>query len=289
MRMVHRTILTLLSLAVGIAVFWVVENGYDYYSSALVERPHLEQHSDWKPSGLVGHGLGILGSIMLLTLFMYSFRKRVTIARSWGKLASWLNYHIFLGIAGPILITFHTAFKFSGIVVIAYGSMLAVALSGFIGRYLYVKIPHHVDGIEKSREEAAHERLRYMDALVEEFTLNQSQTDSIRQLAMEDRMEQGGVAAVASLVGDDLLGWISRWRVSRKLKAELNLNRAQVRRLRQLIRQQVRISRQLAFWQTAQRLFHYWHVFHKPFAYTMIVIMIIHVAVAISLGLTWIW
>jgi len=48
------------------------------------------------------------------------------------------------------------------------------------------------------------------------------------------------------------------------------------------------MDRQIAFWNAAQSLFHYWHVIHKPFAYTMIVIMFIHIAVAVSLGYTWI-
>jgi len=47
------------------------------------------------------------------------------------------------------------------------------------------------------------------------------------------------------------------------------------------------MDRQIAFWHAAQSLFHYWHVIHKPFAYTMIVIMFIHIAVAVSLGYTW--
>ena len=38
-----------------------------------------------------------------------------------------------------------------------------------------------------------------------------------------------------------------------------------------------------------QRLFHYWHVFHKPFAILMYVIMFVHVGVAVWLGYTWIF
>ena len=58
-----------------------------------------------------------------------------------GSMPLWLEVHIFCGIVGPVLVTFHTSFKFNGIISVAYWSMMAVMLSGFVGRYLYVRIP----------------------------------------------------------------------------------------------------------------------------------------------------
>jgi hypothetical protein len=40
---------------------------------------------------------------------------------------------------------------------------------------------------------------------------------------------------------------------------------------------------------TARRLLHHWHIFHKPFAIIMILIMIVHVIVAVSFGYRWIF
>jgi hypothetical protein len=36
-------------------------------------------------------------------------------------------------------------------------------------------------------------------------------------------------------------------------------------------------------------LFHYWHVFHKPFAFIMYIIMLIHIGIALWLGYRWIF
>ena len=48
-------------------------------------------------SSLFGHLLGIVGFIlMLMTEFLYSFRKRSKHAR-WGKMSDWLEFHIFTG------------------------------------------------------------------------------------------------------------------------------------------------------------------------------------------------
>ena len=52
-------------------------------------------------SDLFGHGLGILGFIlMILTETLYSLRKR-TRSASWGKMSTWLQFHIFMGLVGP--------------------------------------------------------------------------------------------------------------------------------------------------------------------------------------------
>ena len=56
---------------------------------------------------------------------------------------------------GPVLVTLHTAFKFNGIVSIAYWSMVLVVLSGFVGRYLYVRVPKTLRGTELSHSRSS--------------------------------------------------------------------------------------------------------------------------------------
>ncbi len=46
-------------------------------------------------------------------------------------------------------------------------------------------------------------------------------------------------------------------------------------------------TRRLRLFDLIRDLFHYWHVFHKPFAIIMIVVMVVHVVVAVMLGYTW--
>ncbi len=46
-------------------------------------------------------------------------------------------------------------------------------------------------------------------------------------------------------------------------------------------------TRRLRLFHLIRDLFHYWHVFHKPFAFIMILVMIVHVAVALALGYVW--
>ena len=143
---IHSVILAIMSLAVAVLIAWVIWTGSDYYTTPLIERPHHDDFRAMRPAGRVGHGLGILGSVMLVTLLVYSLRKRLKFMQRWGDLSVWLRYHIFMGVVGPILITLHTSFKVDGLVAVSYWSMVAVALSGVVGRYLYQQIPRNVLG-----------------------------------------------------------------------------------------------------------------------------------------------
>jgi hypothetical protein len=97
---------------------------------------------------LFGHAIGILGFIlMLMTEILYSLRKR-TRSASWGKMSSWLQFHIFTGLVGPYMVLLHTSWKFNGLAGVTMLFTLIIVVSGFIGRYIYTRIPRTMDGVE---------------------------------------------------------------------------------------------------------------------------------------------
>ncbi|MBI5950798.1 MAG: hypothetical protein HY865_04015 [Chloroflexi bacterium] len=97
---------------------------------------------------LFGHLLGILGFIlMLMTEILYSLRKR-TRSASWGRMSSWLQFHIFTGLVGPYMVLLHTSWKFNGIAGVTTLFTLIIVVSGFVGRYIYTRIPRTLDGLE---------------------------------------------------------------------------------------------------------------------------------------------
>ena len=104
-------------------------------------------------SGFYGHGMGILGFVlMLMTETLYSLRKRRRNAR-WGKMARWLEFHIFTGIVGPYLVLLHSSWKFNGLAGVVMLMTGVIVASGFIGRYIYTAVPRSANGIELSLEE----------------------------------------------------------------------------------------------------------------------------------------
>jgi hypothetical protein len=101
------------------------------------------------PAGeLFGHSLGILGFVMMImTETLYSLRKRSRSTR-WGRMSEWLQFHIFTGLVGPYMVFLHTSWKFNGLAGAVTLMTFVVVISGFIGRYIYTRIPRTADGIE---------------------------------------------------------------------------------------------------------------------------------------------
>jgi hypothetical protein len=99
-------------------------------------------------SELFGHGMGILGFIlMLLTETLYSLRKRSRSVR-WGKMSAWLQMHIFMGLVGPYMVLLHTSWKFNGLAGVTTLLTVIIVVSGFVGRYIFTRIPRTLDGLE---------------------------------------------------------------------------------------------------------------------------------------------
>lgn len=97
---------------------------------------------------LFGHGLGILGFVlMLMTETLYSLRKRSRRAR-WGRMSTWLQFHIFTGLVGPYMVLLHTSWKFNGLAGVTTLFTVIIVISGFIGRYIYTRIPRTTEGLE---------------------------------------------------------------------------------------------------------------------------------------------
>ena len=104
-------------------------------------------------SSLFGHGIGIVGFLLMLaTETLYSLRKRSRQAR-WGRTASWLRFHIFTGLVGPYMVLLHTAWKFNQLAGIVMLLTVIVVVSGFIGRYIYTAVPRTADGAVLAREQ----------------------------------------------------------------------------------------------------------------------------------------
>ena len=95
----------------------------------------------------------------MLLLLLYSPRKRFRFAAGWGSLNAWLSAHIIPGFAGPVLVLFHTVFKFSGIAAIAFWSMTLVVASGVVGKFIFALIPRSLSGMELNRIEMEAEEI----------------------------------------------------------------------------------------------------------------------------------
>jgi len=153
-KVAHRLYIGSMSIVV-IAVFvYLLIDGYGYYMSTIEDRFYHPAHQNLKPSGPLGHGFGIVGTLLILIgVFGYQARKYVKSFSRLGILKHWLEFHIFLCTLGPILVLFHTSFKFGGLVSISFWSMVAVVASGVVGRFIYLQIPRTIHGRELTIQE----------------------------------------------------------------------------------------------------------------------------------------
>ena len=275
---IRKTVLCLLYAVALAAILRFALEGRSYYATPLVERPHHEDFWELKPGGSRGHALGVTGASLMVLMLLYSVRKRAKPLRRLGKLRSWLDFHIFCGIIGPLLVILHSSFKVQGLVALSFWSMIAVALSGVLGRYLYLQIPRARSGDQLSLAEAEELSREAGRRLREEMGVSE---ETLREL---DAVAEGGlsldIGLLALLCRLPVEGLRLRWRLR-------SFRRRFGRELARTARQRATLRRRLLLWDRLQQVFHYWHVFHKPFAVVMYLFMIVHVAVAILTGYAW--
>jgi len=260
-------------------------NGWHFYATPYQQRPYLPDYKLWKPGGFYSHGIGIAGTLMMILLLFYSLRKRLRLFQHFGNLSRWLDVHIFLGIFGPAFVILHSTFKLNGLVSVSFWSMVAVALSGIIGRYLYIQIPRRIDGHALTIEETNQILELQKARLVRDYDLSNSELALIEsRFLAKSGQEKNWVGSLFALFSFSF----RLRRVPHFFKKHFGINKAHTKELVQSLKQIVRLEYQIKMWNRVHRLFHAWHVFHKPFAIIMYLIMIIHVGIAIWLGYTWI-
>src|SRR6266851_1391918 len=101
---------------------------------------------------ITGYGLNYytLSVLMFFLIYLYPLRKKWGWLGRMGNSRHWLDFHVVLGTAAPIIVAFHSTFKFGNIAGMALYSMLMVTISGFVGRYLYAHIPRGLSAAELS-------------------------------------------------------------------------------------------------------------------------------------------
>lgn len=237
-----------------------------------------------------GYWIGVAGGTMMVLLFAYPLRKRWQFLARFGKAKFWFIAHMVLGIGGPLLVIAHSTFRIGSINAgVALFSMIVVAVSGVIGRFIYLRIHRGLGG-----------ELESFDALQAALGLNAAAVHSrlafapeaeARLRAFEQRMTSPTDAWSTHLHRLIVLPLEAR-RVRRQCQKEIDQILKQRARERHRPIEELRDRRRrlrklvLAYTQSVQRasqyaayarLFSLWHVLHVPFVYLMVLCAIAHV------------
>ncbi len=264
--------------------------GAGYYVTPEIDRPFHSQYDHLKPTGFLGHGYGVIGSLMILSgVGLYSGRKRVRSFSSIGKLTYFLEFHIFLCTTGPALVLLHTTFKFGGLVAISFWSMIAVVLSGVVGRYLYVQIPKGIQGNEISIAELNSRNARLGERLMKEHGVPQELLAQIDAIARPRRpvVDMSVLETLQFLVFSDLQRG-SKLRAIARMFHSRNFPHAALKSFLSIASERLVLTRRIALLEKLRSLFTLWHVIHLPFSIIMLIIFLVHVGVAVAFGYRWI-
>ncbi len=239
-----------------------------------------------------GYWIGVAGAVMMILLFAYPLRKRSATLARWGKAKYWFIVHMVLGIVGPTLILVHSAFKIGSVNAgVALFSMLVVAGSGIVGRFIYLRV--HTDlGGQRESIRSLEQALRMEDSaqgsgtVLQFAPLAQARLVALQAEAMRPRTrwaDHGRSLLVLPLrlrrerqaMQRDAVTAL-RERARREAWDEPTVRRRERRALR-MISAYLRSVKRVAQLAAYTRLFSLWHVLHVPFVFLMVICAVAHV------------
>jgi hypothetical protein len=242
------------------------------------------------PKEGLGYWLGIIGGLMMLVLILYPLRKRIRALRFLGRTAHWFQIHMLLGVLGPILVLYHSNFGLGSFNSrVALYCMLAVAISGVIGKYLYAHIHHSLYGGKASLKELRDnlsESLKNSHGLA---TLLPNFASRLEALAAEAQgcSITGSLSMRASLLWSlrKYFIWISLSRAAhRELRVRAAASPSVARDFEKLkevtsayIRKFLSLTTRVAQFTLFERLSSLWHVLHMPLFFMMVISALLHV------------
>lgn len=229
---------------------------------------------EWQPytSGSdIGYWLGVAGGSLMAALLLYPLRKRLRWTKFSGPLRYWFRFHMVAGIGGPLLVLYHSTFHVGSFnAAIALGSMLLVAASGIVGRFLYRRIHHGLYGREATFKELQEDLAKQLQSL----NNNPAALPAVRLEidAYLRHVREAGNGKLARLLHFVGLGW--RRRASNR---RIEMLIPQRRGTRRKIAETLGAAQQAYQFNAYVRLFALWHVVHIPFLGMLLITAIAHV------------
>ena len=231
-----------------------------------------------------GYILGIVGGSLMLILLLYPVSKRVALMTRLIPARYWFGVHMLFGTVGPAMVLFHSNFHLGSMnSSIALISMLLVAGSGIVGRYIYTHIHHGLYGtritIKELKQATEKDHAELLNLYASDAELNK------KLIKMEEAALQPYPSLTRSFLHVIYLA-VNAARLKRKmlrlLKNSQNVNGDTTtlpdRKVAvQLVKHYTLALRKTAAFRVYERLFSLWHILHMPLFIMMIITATIHV------------
>jgi len=284
--------LYVLAVVTNLAIFFY---GFDYYKLSSVDRPFSPKHHMLRPSGPIGLYLGFMGVALFMGIFLYPIRKHWPWLATKGSTRHWLDIHVMMGLTAPFIIAFHSTLKFKGIAGMAFWIMFAVSASGVVGRYLYAQIPRKVTTAELSMKELQDLQEQLKQQLAEQNLLPEEDLRAL--LRMPNAAFTKRLPIFVALPYMMILDVVRMFRVARLRRHALGFGESlrtfggffptghrELEKAIHAAAEEAALSKRVLFLSRSQKVFHLWHVVHKPFSYAFAVLAVLHIGLQFVLG-----
>lgn len=228
----------------------------------------------------IGLVLGFLALGLILLLLAFGLRKRAYKSR-FGRMETWLQSHVYLGLLSLAVVLFHTGWRFEDkLAVAALAALVLVVATGLLGAVLYTTVPRLLTEVESDLAPA-------------------EMSDRLNQIAASmARLAAGKSAAFqriqSSVLAESTPGTLAGWRIvftgrrkDRPVAGEgpgwqALLGRVErteqedLRRLLVLSRQHKELHQRLVYQQRYKNLLDAWLWLHLPLSLALLVLVIAH-------------
>jgi hypothetical protein len=267
--------------------------GWSYYAAPMAARVRSPLHQWLKPSGYIGQSAGILALAIFIFLWLYPVRKKFRWLAFTGTIARWLDVHVLAALGLPLLVAIHAAWRFTGLIGLGFWSMMVVWASGLAGRYIYARIPRSKLGVELTIEEIGARRKELLEEIARASGLAPDLIAATLAAGQAPVARRGLWGTLWRMVADDL----ARRRAARRLRHlwaargfhRRKNDRQMLQAMLRLARREMALAQQARMLDATHDVFRYWHVLHRPVAIAALLAVLIHVAVVVALGATWLW
>ena len=250
----------------------------------------ISRRGYYTPGDDVGYYLGLVGGVIMLLLLTYPLRKYLHSFRNLGVVRHWFSFHMIMGVVGPVLVLAHSTFMLKSTnATVAFICMIFVAVSGIIGRFIYVRIHRGLHGEKLNfkelqvkagfESEEMHSKLHFVPVVENRLT-------QFQEYALAENL-----GFVRSLLRLFTLGTRRRiaYRICASELKRVMRERAEARqwdrdKLRRRLGRATRLVdeflvsvQRVSQFDLYDRMFRLWHVAHVPLVYLLLLSGIAHV------------
>lgn len=224
----------------------------------------------------LGYNLGITGTALMILTALYPLHTKVRLLMKIARTRLWMAAHIFAGITGPMLVTYHTRLKLDRWPAAAFWSMWLVVLTGIIGRFIFTWFRRSASFAELEKRTSGHEE----NKLFAKWSGTEGRTRVFQFSHVSEEVAQGSNALVASfaffgraIAARLRFAWM-RWSTLRGIEPALRKETLRV------FAEHARADRKAAFLKSAERSAGIWKKLHVSLTVALFAIAAAHIVFA---------